>query len=188
MKINKIIFSLTILSLTFAACNSYSPKKYKKYSGINYEDYQQDKQKQGILDTDLSDIEQTDISAPVFEQVEAMEEDSIVESTNSAYGEAVVVMATKKVSLGKDATIKEMQLLQKGLENSYNTALHNYRVPGFTYSLTPAGDINPLSMFEVKCILSENYANATGKKACDFFFGQINQEYLKAKEEASLGN
>ena len=184
---NKIIFTLTILCVVFGACNSYNPKNYKRYTGIKYEDYDQNGNKQGVFDSDLTDIEQKDISAPIFEQVEAMEDDSVIESTNSAYGEAVVVMATKKIGLGKDATIKEMQLLQTGLENSYNTTLHNYRVPGFTYSLTPAGDINPLSVFEVKCILSENYANASGKKACDFFFSQITQEYNKAKEEASLG-
>ena len=94
-------------------------------------------------------------------------------------------MATKKVSLGSGATAKDMHFLQKSLESSYNSTLRNYRVPGFTYSLTPAGEINPLSLFEVKCILSENYANSTGKKACDFFFAQINHEYTKAKEESS---
>ncbi len=187
MKINKIIFSLTILCVVFGACNSYNPKGYKRYSGIKYEDYVQNEKKQEIINTDLNEIKQEDISTPVFEQVEALDDDSIVESTNSAYGEAVVVMATKKISLGKEATIKDMQILQTGLDNSYNATLRNYRVPGFTYSLTPAGDINPLSLFEVKCVLSENYANATGKKACDFFFNQINQEYTKAKE-ASLGN
>ena len=178
---NKIIFSLTILCVLFGACNTYSPKKYKKYSGIKYEDYIQNEKKQELL-TDLNDIKQEDISAPVFEQVEALDDDSVVESTNSAYGEAVVVMATKKVALGKDATTKDMQLLQKALEGSYSATLRNYRVPGFTYSLTPAGDINPLSVFEVKCVLSENYANATGKRACDFFFNQINQEYTKVQE------
>ncbi|MBQ4493870.1 MAG: hypothetical protein II972_04660 [Elusimicrobiaceae bacterium] len=183
---NKIIFSLAILCLFFGACNSYSPRNYKKYTGIKYEDYMQNEKKQELLNTDLSDIEQSDISAPVFEHVEALDDDSVVESTNSAYGEAVVVMATKKVALGKEATTREMQFLQTGLENSYNATLRNYRVPGFTYSLTPAGEINPLSVFEVKCVLSENYANATGKRACDFFFGQINQEYMKVKEEASL--
>lgn len=181
---NKIIFSLAILCLFFGACNSYSPRNYKKYTGIRYEDYEQNAKKQGVLDADLSEIEQADISAPVFEQVEAIEDDAVVESTNTAYGEAVVVMATKKVALGKEATIKEMHFLQTGLENAYNSTLKNYRVPGFTYSLTPVGNINPLSLFEVKCILSENYANASGKKACDFFFSQINQEYAKAKEEA----
>ena len=182
---NKIIFSFTILCVVLGACNSYSPKKYKKYSGIKYEDYMQNEKRQEVLDTDLSDIHQSDISAPIFEQVETLDDDSVVESTNSAYGEAVVVMATKKVSLGQDATIKEMQFLQTGLESSYNATLRSYRVPGFTYSLTPAGDINPLSVFEVKCVLSENYANTNGKMACDFFFNQINQEYMKAKEEAA---
>lgn len=182
---NKIIFSLTILCVVFGACNSYNPKRYKRYTGIRYEDYAQESKKKDVLQGNISEVEQDDILSPVFEQVEAMDDDSVVESTNSAYGEAVVVMATKKISLGKDATAKEMQFLQTGLENSYNATLKSYRVPGFTYSLMPAGEINPLSMFEVKCVLSENYANATGKNACDFFFSQIAQEYTKAKEEAS---
>lgn len=181
---NKIIFSLTILCVVFGACNSYNPKRYKRYTGIRYEDYAENARKQELLDNNF-EVEQNDISSPLFEQVEAMEDDSVVESTNSAYGEAVVVMATKKINLGKDATAKEMQFLQTGLEQSYNATLKSYRVPGFTYSLMPAGEINPLSMFEVKCVLSENYANATGKNACDFFFSQIAQEYVKAKEEAS---
>lgn len=183
---NKIIFCVVALSFIFAGCNSYNPKKYKRYTGIRYEDYAQDARKQEFLDNNISEVEQNDISSPVFEQVEAMDDDSVVESTNSAYGEAIVVMATKKINLGKDATAKEMHFLQTGLESSYNNALNTYKVPGFTYSLTPIGEINPLSLFEVKCILSENYANATGKRACDFFFSQIAQEYAKAKEEAAL--
>ncbi len=179
---NKIIFSLTILCVVFGACNTYNPKGYKRYSGIKYEDYVQEAKKQELLREELNEVKQEDISSPVFEQVEALDDDSIVESANSAYGEAVVVMATKKVSLGKEATTKDMQLLQKALEGSYSATLRNYRVPGFTYSLTPAGDINPLAVFEVKCVLSENYANATGKRACDFFFNQINQEYTKIQE------
>jgi hypothetical protein len=182
---NKVIFSMIVLCFVFGACNSYSPKNYKRYTGINYSDYEQNARKQEVLDGNLSEIEQNDIASPVFEQVDAIDDDSVVESTNSAYGEAVVVMATKKINLGKDATSKEMQLLQTGLENAYNSALKEYRVPGFTYSLTPMGEINPLSLFEVKCVLSENYANSTGKSACDFFFSQIPQEYAKAKEEAA---
>lgn len=183
---NKIIFSMVVFSVVFGACNSYNPKNYKKYTGIRYEDYEENARKKELLQTELSEVHQDDIALPQFEQVEAMEDDSIIESTNSAYGEAVVVMAAKKINLGRDASTKEMQLLQIGLENAYNTALKAYRVPGFTYSLTPAGDINPLSLFEVKCVLSENYANASGKEACDFFFSQIAQEYARAKEEAAL--
>lgn len=183
---NKLVFSFIALCFVLGGCNSYNPKNYKKYTGIRYEDYAQNEKKKELLETNISEVEQNDISSPVFEQVEAMDDDSIVESTNSAYGEAVVVMATKKINLGKDATAREMQLLQTGLEKSYASALSSYKVPGFTYSLTPAGAINPLSMFEVKCILSENYANASGKSACDFFFSQIAQEYAKAKEEAKL--
>lgn len=182
----KMIFSIISLCLVLGACNSYNPKNYKRYTGIRYEDYAQNAKKQELLDNNISEVEQDDISSPVFEQVEAMDDDSIVESTDSAYGEAVVVMASKKVNLGKEAGPKEMQLLQTGLERSYTTALNAYRVPGFTYSLTPAGDINPLSVFEVKCVLSENYANAHGKNACDFFFSQIAQEYARAKEEEAL--
>lgn len=185
MKTNKIIFGFTILCVLFCACNTYSTKKYKRYTGIKYEDYEYDLREKELPPTNYTiAVEQKDISAPVFEQVEALDDDSVVESTNSAYGEAVVVMATKKVALGKDATTRDMQFLQTGLENSYNSTLRTYRVPGFTYSMMPAGDINPLSVFEVKCVLSENYANATGKKACDFFFGQINQEYTRAKESS----
>ncbi len=176
---NKIIFSLTILCVLFGACNSYSPKNYKRYSGIKYEDYIQTETKQEVSNANINEIKQEDISAPVFEQVEALDDDSVVESTNSAYGEAVVVMAAKKIATGKDATSADMQSLQAALDKSYSATLKNYRVPGFTYSLTPAGEINPLSVFEVKCILSENYANATGKRACDFFFNQITQEYKK---------
>lgn len=183
---NKIIFCVVTLSVVFAGCNSYSPKRYKRYSGIRYEDYAENARKQELLDNNISEVEQNDISSPVFDQVEAIDDDSIVESTNSAYGEAVVVMATKKINLGKDATAKEMLLLQTGLESAYNNVLSTYKVPGFTYSLTPIGEINPLSLFEVKCVLSENYANFRGKSACDSFFGQIAQEYTKAKEEAAL--
>ena len=111
-------------------------------------------------------------------------EEDVVESVNSSYGEAVVVMASKKISLGKDAGYKEMEMFQTALDSAYGTAFSHYRADGFTYAMSPAGTVNPLSVMDVQCILSESFATAKGKAVCDYFFSRIPVEYAKEKENA----
>ena len=106
---NRIVFLIPALCVMLGACGFSGQKKYKKYTGIRYEDYETNQEL--ITQGENTDIQQDDIQAPVFEQVEELDDDSVVESTNSAYGEAVVVMATKKISVGKNAATKDMQML-----------------------------------------------------------------------------
>lgn len=176
----KIILFLLPLCLFLAACNTYNQKNYKKYRGISYEQYELEKMKKekALIREQQTDILESDISAPVIPE-ESIED--IVESTNSTYGDAVVVMASTKIPLGRDATSLDMRTFQTALDNAYKTALRQYRAAGFTYAISPAGTVNPLSVMDVQCILSEESADAKGKATCDLFFSEIPQEYEKEK-------
>ncbi|MDR0953576.1 MAG: hypothetical protein LBM71_05325 [Elusimicrobiota bacterium] len=179
---SKILF-LTCLICFLAACSA--KQNYKVYQGISYDEYE--KQGQAAKPTDgaqtapiQDEITQTDLTTVAIAALPA--EDDIIESVNSSYGEAVVVMASKKISLGKNAVADDLVVFQTGLDAAYQNTLLGYNADGFTYSISPAGTINPLSTIEVRCLLSENSADTKGKVVCDYFFSQIPLEYAKAKE------
>lgn len=98
----------------------------------------------------------------------------------SSYGDAVITVAGKKVKLGRNAGEKEMKMFQKSLDAAYLEAKRVYNPIGFTYSMSPAGSINPLSDMEVQCILSEQSANDKGQVTCDLFFRAIEEAYATA--------
>lgn len=171
----------------FAGCSPYSPRRYKEYSGIDYNAYET----KTIVETEEIKPEE-EISSENIDTsaVEEITEEEIIESSSQAYGEAVVVMSSKKISLGKKATSEDLAVFQIALDNSYNAILKTHRTEGFTYTLSPAGTVNPLSVINVQCLLSENFANTAGKKVCDAFFYQIPVEYeneklKKAQEQAN---
>ncbi|MCR5504228.1 MAG: hypothetical protein K6E94_01440 [Elusimicrobiaceae bacterium] len=170
---------LTLLILPIimlAACNPHSPRRYKSYSGIDYSAYETTATAEIQEPAEEINQENFDTSA-----VEEITEEEIIESSSQAYGEAVVVMSSKKISLGKKATSEDLGTFQIALDNSYNMILKKHRTEGFTYTLSPAGTVNPLSVINVQCLLSENFANAAGKKVCDAFFAQIPIEYENEK-------
>lgn len=177
---------LLILPLVLCvACADYGSKKYKEYTGINYNAYDVPSS-YAELDLSTDDvIEQT--NAETFE-VEEITEEEIIESSNQAYGEAVVVMSSKKIPLSKNATSEDLFIFQTALDNSYNIILKTHRTQGFTYTLAPAGTVNPLSVINVQCLLSENFANTSGKKVCDAFFTQIPIQYEKEKLKKAESN
>lgn len=180
----KHLIILFLLFTVVAGCAEYDiSKKYKQYSGINYRSYEEPSNS-----TDLNFIVRVEEEEPVEEEnnleipeVEEITEEEIIESSNQAYGEAVVVMSSKKIPLGKNATGTDLAVFQTALDNSYNMILKSYRTQGFTYTLSPAGTVNPLSVINVQCLLSENFANTSGKKVCDAFFAQIPIEYENEK-------
>jgi hypothetical protein len=95
-------------------------------------------------------------------------------------------MATKKIYLSRDASAKDMGVFQKALDAAYQTAMKQYKPSGFTYSISPAGPVNPLAIIDVQCILGETFANGpAGRDACDLFFKEIAAEYPKMKAEAA---
>jgi len=182
----KYLTLLILPIIMLAACSPHSPRRYKEYSGINYNAYES---------TRTSVEEQEPAEEPAQDSfdtsaVEEITEEEIIESSSQAYGEAVVVMSSKKISLGKKATAEDLEIFQTALDNSYNGILKTHRTEGFTYTLSPAGTVNPLSVINVQCLLSENFANAAGKKVCDAFFINIPLEYenekiKKAQERAN---
>lgn len=175
---------LLVLPFILAGCTEYNiSHKYKEYSGINYHSYEIPST---YTELDLSveeDITEEPIEENTIEIPEVIEitEEEIIESSNQAYGEAVVVMASKKIPLSKNATGEDLMTFQTALDKSYNAILKSYRTQGFTYTLAPAGTVNPLSVINVQCLLSENFANTSGKKVCDAFFAKIPIEYENEK-------
>lgn len=172
-KLTLLILPIIIL----AACSLHSPRRYKSYSGIDYNAYENTTSSVEIQEPVEENAQDSfDTSA-----VEEITEEEIIESSSQAYGEAVVVMSSKKISLGKKATSEDLDTFQAALDNSYNIILKSYRTEGFTYTLSPAGTVNPLSVINVQCLLSENFANTAGKRVCDAFFAQIPIEYENEK-------
>jgi hypothetical protein len=191
----KLLLSIICAAVALGACNTYSEKNYKKYKGISYEQYedirkeQQAETKQVPIVPPVPSVvqeEEIETAQPVGMEDLTGTDNEVVESTNSTYGEAVVVMASKKIPLGENASYSDMQNFQTALDAAYNTARRTYHATGFTYAISPAGPVNPLSEMDVQCILSESLANATGKAACDLFFKQIPLEYNKGNNDTAL--
>ncbi|ACC98716.1 hypothetical protein Emin_1164 [Elusimicrobium minutum Pei191] len=105
-------------------------------------------------------------------------------SSRNIYGDAVVIVASKKITLGRRASSKEMGLFQASLDKAYLESKRAFNPQGFTFSMSPAGAINPLSDIEVQCILSQESANDVGQKTCDLFFKSLRTEYALALESA----
>jgi len=175
----RLILLLVSVGL-FSACAEFenSGRRYKAYTGIDYGAYELP-HAYAEIDTDaMEEVTANDIDTS---SVEEITEEEIIESSNQAYGEAVVVMSNKKIPLTKNATGDDLVTFQVALDNAYNKILKSHRTQGFTYTLSPAGTVNPLSVINVQCLLSENFANTSGKKVCDAFFAQIPIEYENEK-------
>ena len=184
----KRLILLVLPFILFSGCAEYGIyKKYKEYSGINYHSYEVPNAHDGLdskvygEEKELNQDEQVEEIIIQIPEVEEISEEEIIESSNQAYGEAVVVMASKKIPLSKNATGEDLMTFQNALDKSYNAILKSYRTQGFTYTLAPAGTVNPLSVINVQCLLSENFANTSGKKVCDAFFAKIPAEYENEK-------
>ena len=165
-------FTLLILTVVlFAAGCGTSTKPYKQYQGINYNQYEQDRLRQA------AEVEQLNIDAPLFNIDFDAQGNEIIESTGSNYGEAVVVMAARKINIDGNGSPAGMQAFQKALDAAYQAVMKEFRPRGFTYSMSPAGAVNPMSVMDVQCILGEGSANSKGKEACDFFFKKVLEVY-----------
>ncbi len=95
----------------------------------------------------------------------------------TSYGDAVIVVATNKIALGRTANDKHMKAFQTSLDSAYLAAQKMYKPLGFTYSISPVGAINPLSDIEVQCVLSEESAQDVGQQTCSLFFAKVKEEY-----------
>ncbi|MBO4707603.1 MAG: hypothetical protein J5594_03475 [Elusimicrobiaceae bacterium] len=193
----KHLILLIFLVTLFVGCAEYGPKNYKGYAGIDYTAYELPhsyteiglgtiRQGDSTEEENKAQDQDIDIETISTPEVEEITEEEIIESSNQAYGEAVVVMASKKIPLGKNATGADLAAFQTALDRSYNTILRSYRTQGFTYTLSPAGTVNPLSLINVQCLLSENFANTSGKRVCDAFFNKIPVEYENEKLKKAI--
>jgi hypothetical protein len=177
-----LLFCLSFI-LIFAACAG-GKKGYKQYQGINYEQYEQDRRHNAasLAGLDGGLVDQVNIDGPSFNIDYDAGGNEIIESTGSNYGEAAVVMAAKKIFLSRDAGQGDIGLFQQALDAAYKIVIKEYRPSGFTYAMSPAGAVNPLSIMDVQCILGEGSANSAGKAACDLFFDEIPKQYQKLKD------
>lgn len=94
----------------------------------------------------------------------------------SSYGDAVVVVASRRISLGRDAGESAMNAFRASLDAAYLAARRAYGAPGFTYSLSPVGAVNPMSDMEVQCVISEDSAQDLGPQTCNLFFNRLKEE------------
>lgn len=173
---------LTLLMLAIVLCGACTEfensRRYKEYTGIDYTAYELP---HAYTEIDVDSTEEVVSNDIDTSDVIEITEEEIIESSNQAYGEAVVVMSNKKIPLSKNATGEDLMTFQTALDNSYHAILKTHRTQGFTYTLSPAGTVNPLSVINVQCLLSENFANTSGKRVCDAFFAKIPVEYEKLK-------
>ena len=175
----KILFILP-LALIVAACGTPGGKKpYKQYQGINYDLYA--KTGPGTQGT----VDQTNINAPDFNIDIDVDGNEVIESTGRNFGEAVVVMAVRKIQLSPRAAQRDVLVFQTALDNAYRAVMRGHRPSGFTYTMSPAGAVNPLSVMDVQCILAESSANAAGRDACDLFFREAAEQFLNLRGEAN---
>ena len=166
------LFLILSAAIIMAAC---APNKTNVTGkpGIDYDKYK---------NVEVANDAFTGVSSP---QAAGEIDDFIGESrfnSKSAYGDAVVNVGSKKFSIGKTAGEKEMRVFQASIDKAYRTAKRTYNPAGFTYSMSPAGSINPLSDMEVQCILSQDSADNVGQKTCDLFFKSLKSEYSAATD------
>jgi len=165
----KVFLILPAVILT-AACMSSTTNVTRK-PGIDYEKYRNLELMPDASYTGVTSAPQPD------NDVNA---DFVGESrytAKSAYGDAVVTVGTKKFTLGNSAGENDMRVFQTNVDKAYMTAKKAYNPAGFTYSLSPAGAVNPMSDMEVQCILSQDSADNVGQKTCDLFFKSLKSGY-----------
>lgn len=170
------IFFTLFLTVFLGACAMGAQKSYKQYQGISYDEYERHaRQNLLIPGADTADIE----DGLTLETDELAEEE--IESIGASYGEAVVVMAAKRIFIADNATQKEVKTFQTALDAAYRAVVREFQPAGFTYAMSPAGAVNPLSTMDVQCLLGESGATSRGKEACDLFFKEAALEYEKAQ-------
>lgn len=122
------------------------------------------------------------------EQTPGEDEDFTSENLAGAYGrygDVAVTVATKKMRLGASATQKEMALFRQAVDKAYAAALREYHPAGFTYSMSAAGAVNPLSDIEIGCMLGEQSASEVGQLTCNMFFKETASNYTQLLNEAN---
>lgn len=188
-----IICLLSVLLGACGASTSFSSRK-QITQGIDYSNYGKNDVYYEFSSAIPSETESgTVTSAPLPDEAQAEEptlgedEDFSSEELSSSYrtyGDVVVTVASRKFDLGASATQQDMNLLMEAMEKSYTKALRTYQPTGFTYTMSSVGAVNPLSLVQVLCRMSERSANANGQKACHAFFEQVRENYVESKKKA----
>lgn len=196
MKIRLAVLCLVGILLTACgASTSYSSRK-KVTQGIDYSRYGKNEAYYEFSSAIPGETEGNAFSdrltaqeAAAVEAEEILGEDEDFVSENLAnsyqtYGDVVVTVASRKFELGASATRKELTVLMQSMEKAYSKALRTYQPTGFTHTMSSVGAVNPLSVVQINCRMSERSANANGEKVCKLFFDQIRTNYLQAVQGA----
>lgn len=195
MRVSILLLAGVLLSAC-ASGSSFSSRK-KITQGIDYSRYGKNESYYEFSSPVPADVGENTFAStlsldpqPTEQTDEELGEDEDFVSENLAgsyqtYGDVVVTVASRKFELGQSATRQDMSMLMKAIETSYTKSFRMYQPTGFTYTMTSVGAVNPLSIVQVQCRMSERSANANGQKACKVFFEQIKVNYLQAKAEAA---
>ena len=197
MKIRLVVICLVAVFLTACgASTSYTSRK-KVTQGIDYSHYGKNEAYYEFSSAIPGDepnafadhlaSQEAQAAKPETEEELGEDEDFISEGLANSYhtyGDVVVTVASRKFELGASATRKEMSQLEIAIKKAYSRALRTYQPTGFTYTMSSAGSVNPLSAVQVQCRMSESSANTTGEKVCKLFFEQTKLNYLQTSQEA----
>ena len=197
MKIRLVILCLVAVFLSACgASTSYSSRK-KVTQGIDYSHYGKNEAYYEFSSAIPGDepnaftdhLAAQEVAQTKSETEEELGEDEDLVSEGLAnsyhtYGDVVVTVASRKFDLGAKATRKEMSQLEMAIKKAYSKALRTYQPSGFTYTMTSAGSVNPLSAVQVQCRMSERSANNIGEKVCKLFFEQTRLSYIQLTQEA----
>ncbi|MBO7190524.1 MAG: hypothetical protein J6V32_00190 [Elusimicrobiaceae bacterium] len=196
MKIRLAVICLAVIFLSACgASTSYSSRK-KVTQGIDYSHYGKNEAYYEFSSAIPGDepnaftahLAAQEAQAEKTETEEELGEDEDFVSEGLAnsyhtYGDVVVTVASRKFELGSTATRKEMSRLEAAIKKAYSKALRTYQPSGFTYTMSSAGSVNPLSAVQVQCRMSERSANNNGEKVCKLFFEQTKLAYAQLSEE-----
>lgn len=188
-----VVCLLGIFLCACGASTSFSSRK-KVTQGIDYSHYGKDASYEfsSLFPTDdnafTDQLTASETTGNEEEKPLGEDEDFVSENLTSSYqnyGDVVVTVASRKFELGASATRKDMTLLMQAIEYGYNKSLRIFQPIGFTYTMSSVGAVNPLSVVQVQCRMSERSANSVGQKSCKMFFDQIREKYIEAKKAAA---
>ncbi len=172
-----------ILLLVFLIAGCASTGKKDRYERVDYSEYESYEEYESPKIYDSDELEEPSVLGQEQYEIEIDIENSDVIGDTGVYGDLAVEIASKKYPIGAEATSNDLSDFQKVLDESYLKVFEDYSKIGFTYMLSPAGSVNPLSEIDIKCMISERFSDDKGKEVCDKFFGNITNLYGEFLEE-----
>lgn len=172
-----------ILLLVFLLAGCVSTDKRDRYERVDYSEYEvyEEYERPKIFDSD--ELTEPSVLGQEQYEIEIDIKNPDVIGNTGVYGDLAVEISSKKYHMGAKATSTDLREFQTVLDESYLKVFKDYKEVGFTYMLSPAGSVNPLSEIDIKCMISERFSDDNGKEVCDKFFSNITNLYGQFLEE-----